>query len=370
MSAQPSEARPRAAVARAAAACHLVVATAPPSRAQASPEPGSSVRFGEVPDFRFVERSGEEVTRASLLGAPWIAVPFYVGCTGPCPSVTTDLRASLLDVVEGSGVRIVSFSVDPEFDTPERLREYARQYSIPDDGTWLFLTGEREAMESFLRGGLGIPLARSEDAAIEYWAAITHGTRLPVVDPQGRIAGWYEVSRGALGGDDPGDVAGAIDLLARRALALSRRQAASRLPAVNASLNALATVLLLLGWMAIRRRRRELHARLMMSAFATSSLFLCCYLYYHLVVQRVTGPVRYGGAGWRKAAYLTMLASHVLLAIVNLPMVLRTLWLAHQKDWERHRRMARRTFPIWLYVSVTGVLVYLALYTWNPGVAG
>ena len=315
-----------------------------------------------MPDFSFVERSGRTVTRADLLGAPWIAVPFFVGCTGPCPTVTSDLRGGLLERLAGTPVRIVSFSVDPEFDTPERLAEYAARYAIGEDEDWLFLTGDRQEMERFLREGLKVPLARSAEAQLEYGASITHGTRLPVVDSQGRIAGWYEVSRQALGEG----VEDALSLLADRARALAAPAGGSFLPLLNAWLNGSACVLLLLGWSAIRAGRRVLHARLMVLACAVSAAFLASYLYYHGVVQRVVGPVRFRGTGAARWGYFALLGSHVVLAVVNLPMVLRTLWWAQRGEWARHRRLARRTFPIWLYVSVTGVLVYLVLYAWNP----
>jgi putative membrane protein len=141
------------------------------------------------------------------------------------------------------------------------------------------------------------------------------------------------------------------------------------LPALNASLNGLAALLLLAGWFAIRAGRRERHAALMRAAFVTSALFLACYLYYHFAVA-AGKPTRYHGTGWSRPAYLALLLSHTVLAVVNLPMVLRTLWLAHRERWDAHRRWARRTFPIWLYVSVTGVLVYLVLYHFNPQPAG
>ncbi len=136
------------------------------------------------------------------------------------------------------------------------------------------------------------------------------------------------------------------------------------LPAVNASLNGLAAVLLVLGWRAIRSGRRERHERLMKAAFAVSAAFLACYLYYHFAVARGE-PTRFHRTGAARTAYLLLLLTHTVLAAVNLPMVLRTLWLAHREDWERHRRLARITFPIWLYVSVTGVLVYVVLYHLN-----
>lgn len=137
------------------------------------------------------------------------------------------------------------------------------------------------------------------------------------------------------------------------------------LPAVNATLNGLAAVLLLLGYRAIRGGRREVHRRFMLAAFASSCLFLACYLYYHFAVARGQ-PTRYHATGAARTAYLALLLSHTVLAVINLPMVLRTLWLAHREDWERHRRLARWTFPIWLYVSVTGVAVYAVLYHLNP----
>jgi uncharacterized membrane protein YozB (DUF420 family) len=142
------------------------------------------------------------------------------------------------------------------------------------------------------------------------------------------------------------------------------------LPAVNAVMNGAATVLLVCGYAAIRSGRRETHARLMVAAFGASILFLAGYLTYHFGVQAEMGPTKFNRTGWVHTAYLVMLASHVVLAAVNLPMVLRTLWLAHRGDLARHKAWARWTFPIWLYVSVTGVLVYLCLYVWNPPLPG
>jgi uncharacterized membrane protein YozB (DUF420 family) len=138
-----------------------------------------------------------------------------------------------------------------------------------------------------------------------------------------------------------------------------------QLPAVNASLNALAAVLLLCGLAAIKAGRRKLHERLMIAAFVVSSAFLACYLYYHLAIARGQ-PTRFNGTGLARTAYFTLLISHTVLAVVNLPLVLRTLWLAHKERWDAHKRLAKITFPIWLYVSVTGVIVYVVLYHWNP----
>jgi len=135
------------------------------------------------------------------------------------------------------------------------------------------------------------------------------------------------------------------------------------LPLVNAILNGTSFVLLLAGLAAIKAGNRKLHESLMYTAMATSAAFLACYLYYHLVI-RTTMPFNRTGA--IKTAYLVMLASHVLLAMVNVPLVLRTVFLARRERWEEHKRWAKVTLPVWLYVSITGVVVYLCLYVWNP----
>ncbi len=133
---------------------------------------------------------------------------------------------------------------------------------------------------------------------------------------------------------------------------------AAALPTVNAALNALAFVLLALGFFAIRRGARERHRQLMLGACAASALFLVSYL------SRValTGTHRFPGGGALRAAYLAVLGSHTLLAAAVLPLVLRTLFLALRRRFPDHRRIARATLPIWLYVSVTGVVVYVLLY--------
>ncbi len=134
------------------------------------------------------------------------------------------------------------------------------------------------------------------------------------------------------------------------------------LPAVNASLNALAGILLVIGYLLIRTRRIELHRRVMIAAFVTSSLFLACYLVYHAQV----GNVRFMRQGLVRPIYFTILVTHVTLAAAVLPLALITLSRGLKGRFPQHRRIARWTFPVWLYVSVTGVLVYVLLYqpTW------
>jgi putative membrane protein len=130
------------------------------------------------------------------------------------------------------------------------------------------------------------------------------------------------------------------------------------LAAFNAGLNSASTVLLLIGWMAVRRGDREMHRKCMMSALGVSALFLVSYL----TRVALTGTHRYPGTGALRAIYLGLLGSHMLLAMLTPPLVLRALYLALRQRFAEHRRLVRYAYPIWMYVSVTGVLVYWMLY--------
>ena len=134
------------------------------------------------------------------------------------------------------------------------------------------------------------------------------------------------------------------------------------LPAVNATLNAVSGILLLTGYALIRSRRIEQHRKVMIAAFTTSSLFLVSYIVYHAQV----GSVRFPRHGFVRPLYYTILVTHVTLAATVLPLAIVTLSRGLKARFSQHRRIARWTFPIWLYVSVTGVLVYVLLYqpTW------
>ena len=133
-------------------------------------------------------------------------------------------------------------------------------------------------------------------------------------------------------------------------------------PFINACLNALSVFFLFLGYIFVRQRRLEAHKRTMILAFAFSALFLGCYLYYHFNYS----SGRFGGEGWVRPLYFFILLSHIILAVVLLPFILRLLWLARQKAFTQHARLARIVWPVWMYISVTGVLVYLFLYQWYP----
>jgi uncharacterized membrane protein YozB (DUF420 family) len=131
-------------------------------------------------------------------------------------------------------------------------------------------------------------------------------------------------------------------------------------PKINATLNGCSAVLLITGRTLIARGKITAHRAVMIAAFATSSLFLACYLYYHWPGHG--GIVYFRGTGWIRTLYLSILYSHIVLAIVIVPMAIMTLSRGLRKQFGPHRAIARWTFPLWLYVSVTGVIVYLMLF--------
>lgn len=133
-------------------------------------------------------------------------------------------------------------------------------------------------------------------------------------------------------------------------------------PALNAVLNGTSALLIVIGVVLIRSHRREAHKRVMLAAVVTSSLFLMSYLYYHAHV----GSVRFEAHGLPRRIYFAILISHTILAAVVVPLVLLTLTRALRGRFERHRKSARWTYPVWLYVSVTGVVIYIMLYRLFP----
>jgi len=135
------------------------------------------------------------------------------------------------------------------------------------------------------------------------------------------------------------------------------------LPAVNASLNGLSALLLIAGFIFIKRGHKTAHRNCMIGAFTTSVVFLACYLTYHATVHAVT---RFVEPAWFRPYYLFILITHTILATVIVPLILMTLWRAKKQNFEAHKKIARWTWPLWLYVSVTGVVIYWLLYVKFP----
>jgi len=133
-------------------------------------------------------------------------------------------------------------------------------------------------------------------------------------------------------------------------------------PTINASLNLLAGVFLLLGWFAIKKGDRKLHQILMVCALVCSTVFLVCYVTYHAMKHGVV--TRYQGTGIKRTIYFTILATHTPLAMIIVPFCIKAVLHAFKGEFKKHTQITRWLFPVWMYVSVTGVLIYLMLYIW------
>jgi protein SCO1/2/putative membrane protein len=327
-----------------ALACAALVSDRPAAPAGESLEPHP----WPLGDFRLTERSGRAVGPDDLAGDVWVAAFIYTRCPSVCPRITAkmvDLGRDLRD----TGVRLVSLSVDPAHDTPEVLSEFASRYRADPD-RWWFLTGPPDEVRDLIATRFHLPVAdRPEDDPARAADPIAHSPLLALVDRGNRVVGVF----------DSNDAA-ALARLRSRARRLDDVRAAV-LPGVNAALNGTCAVLLVAGLGLIRSGRVRPHAACMVAALAVSALFLSCYLYYHFVVAK--GGVPFQGVGKpARVAYFTILLSHTVLAVVDLPLIVGTVALAWRRRFDRHARWARVTFPIWLYVSITGVVVYWMLY--------
>lgn len=315
---------------------------------------------------------------------------------------------------------LVSVTLDPAHDTPEVLRRYAAAHRARP-GRWLFLTGERAAIRRLEQS---CQVQSQEDPDAEPAQRITHTSRVMLIDAEGTVRGTYlivepipdaagnptnrfrrnpealerlrEDARALAAGGRAADrlprlgpVADfgltdqdgrAVDkrmlrggpwvvafVFTRCGLSCPHITAAMSdlqddrlglLPTVNACLNAASAACLVLGYGFIRRRRVTAHVACMTAALALSALFLTSYLYYHFH----KGSTPFTGEGWVRPVYFGILLSHTVLAAVIVPLILWTLWHALRDQYARHVRVARWTLPLWLYVSVTGVVVYLFLY--------
>jgi protein SCO1 len=306
--------------------------------------------YGRVADFSLTERSGKIVGRADLAGKVWVAAFIFTRCAGPCAQVSSSMAKLQQDLAPNQDVVLVSFTVDPEFDTPQVLREYAERFGA-DAGHWLFLTGERAKLYSLIRTSFLLGVERNETPETQPGYAVDHSTKLVLVDSRGHIRGYFD-------GTSPSDIAE----LKQRITVLVWQ---NRLPAVNAALNGLSALVLSVGYLAIRRRRISLHKACMLFALVISALFLTSYLYYHVVVKKGE-PTAFTATGWIRPVYFTVLVSHTLLAAVVAPMALFTAYQGLRDRLDRHVLVARWTLPLWLYVSVTGVVVYWLLYHLYP----
>lgn len=300
----------------------------------------------EVPAFSLTERSGRTITQDDLRGKTCVVSFFFTNCAAGCARTQASMKRLQDDLARYPDVLLVSITVDPQNDTPEVLRKYAEHWKA-DPSRWLFLTGPEQEIYQLIRNGFFLAVQKNNETT-DPGMAIVHSFHLMVVDRQGKVCGFIHDGR------EPDEVT---------RLEARVKQLAGQVPwpAINASLNGCCAVLLVLGYITIRARRIVTHKVLMLCALAVSGAFLTCYLYYHLVVQHGQ-PTRFTGEGLARPVYFGILLSHTGLAVVVAPLALVTTYLGLSNRLGRHMTLARWTLPLWLYVSVTGVVVYWMLY--------
>lgn len=323
-----------------------------------------------VEDFPFTNCDGRTITKQDLLGRPWVAAFVFTHCLTTCPMITQRMR-ELQDRLKHEDIRLVTFAVDPKRDTPEVLKQYA-ELNGADLSRWHFLWGDAVDIYGLIHRSFQMPAQMPDEVTGNYQPI--HSNNVMLVDSQGVVQGKYL-------GTNEEQMASLVREI-RRMLHPKETSAAAppaempseipadawymTLPAVNAGLNGFAAILLAAGYVQIKQRRVLAHRNLMLSAFAVSIAFLACYLVYHAALHQDTGLAgkKFAGQGVIRPVYFTILITHVLLAVTVPVLASITIYRGLKADWPRHRRIAKITFPIWMYVSVTGVIIYLMLYHW------
>ena len=297
-------------------------------------------RYDRVPDFRLVERTGTPLARKDLLGRVWVGEFIFTRCAGACPVMVSRMMSLYKKFPQAT---YVSFSVDPAYDTPEVMRAYMKNNSLPQE--WLFATGSDAQIQDLAKNGFKLSMGPGSTPE----ERIIHSDRLVIVDRYGRQRASCSTSNFEGMAELEDDLR---KVLAEPAIPVAK------LPALNACLNGAAGVLLILGLVSIKAKQKGAHKAFMLMALASSSVFLVSYLTAHYFL----GSTPYKGVGSMRTVYFTILISHTILAALIVPLALLTVYRAFQGAFERHRAVAKWTFPIWLYVSVTGVANYFMLY--------
>lgn len=356
-----------------------------------------------IAPFEFTDQFGKKITNDDLKGKPWIVGFVFTRCLGPCPAVSMEMKK----VRDLTGVKTVTVTVDPDFDTQEILARYAKNFiglKEDDPDPWLFLRGDKNKVYELIQKSFLLPVQEMKGADRKPGWEVLHSTEILLVNAENQVVAKFNAQkdeevaklRRILQEKEPfplppeGVKADPSDVLAlpNGGRLIIQRDGNSdeedegeanepeeadqgseqpksappawalKLPAVNATLNGIAALLLISGYVLIKRGKRDAHRNAMLAAFAMSILFLTCYLIYHYYVpsKRFEGPIGL------KLIYYPILISHVILAVFVPFMAGKTIFRAFKQNWVGHRRIARITYPIWIYVSVTGVIIYLMLY--------
>ena len=376
----------------------------------------------ELPDFRLPESMGQTVSLKDLIGKRWLANFIFTRCAGPCPMMTRDISELHRQVGKSNpDFRFVTFTVDPENDTVEVLKKYAETFQA-DHERWKFLTGSEAEILTLIRGGFLQYVQPNVGESRTPGFEVAHSNRAVLVNENGipvasfvmtipadvaklrRIIDGKEdfpepgpgLTFSISSGDNPpvpltlvpAENGDAEDTTVKEGdsekdsavnesfpeTPQSKNQRidellpswAANMPTINAGLNSACIVLLCFGLAAIKSGNRNRHRNLMIFSFVVSVAFLVCYLTYHEVLYRFTGyrGRAFDGSLLATRLYFSILIPHVILAAIVPILALRVFYLAFKERWPEHRRLARITLPIWLFVSITGVVIYGMLYHW------
>lgn len=314
-----------------------------------------------LPAFALTERSGRTVRLDDLRGKVWVASFTFTRCAGACWQITETMNRLQREFAHEKDFLLVSISVDPVYDTPEVQQAYAAAKGA-DAERWLFLTGKPDEIYLLIGEGFRLTVRPREGPERKPGFEVDHTPKVALVDQRGHVRGFFDGRQT----DDTGTSVDELPALKREITELLRGDTAATIATFNALLNTSCVVLLLAGYLAIRGRRETLHKACMLAALGVSAVFLASYLYMHIVIKQ--GQPTYfserhpDAAAWLGQVYLAILGTHTVLAAVVTPLALYTAYLGLRDRRARHARLARWTFPIWLYVSVTGVVVYWMLY--------
>lgn len=381
----------------------------PPPFVQLSPnEPAIPWSPRQVGEFHLIDQNDEPVTRETLLGEQWIANFIFTRCTYQCPATSRKIM-TLNQELRKFPVRFVTITVDPEHDTVAIMKEFASIWKA-EAPRWRFCTGKPDDVMQLIRNGFKVPAWENVGTARLPGMEFAHSNHLIHVDANGVILGRYDSGvdaelvtlRRVVQGDiatplkyQPASLDAVAALEHRKQEIVAKKKAAHeqgeedplaklpgwarRLPMTNAMLNSLATLLLLQGYVAVKLGRIQAHQRMMWMAFFVSVAFLGSYLTYHYALHHFAG-VRgkpFHGTGLIVPIYYGILISHVVLAAI-VPLLAIVTIRTGRRAWPKgispaqaaklvqerqiHKRWAWITFPIWLYVSVTGVIIYWMLY--------
>lgn len=362
------------------------------------PEDGVALTVGTLPPFSLTAHTGATVTRDDLLGEPWVACFVFTRCTYTCPDISLKFRRIQDALPPENKTKLISVTVDPTHDTPEVLAGFAENFGADPD-RWLFLTGSPKDVLRLTTVNFGmfarelfgkdrqpgnevahtnrVVLVNKEGIPVRSFLAAGPTADTEMVALQRILEGKRPFPKVPMPIKPPEDDAVDKDAGKAASTAINEDDSANRpawltsLPLVNASLNTLAAILLIFGFGAIKSGRKRLHKACMLTAFCVSIAFLACYLTHKTGLWQYTGvpSKQFSGAGIAKIVYLAILIPHIILAMVVPIIASITIYKGLRQQWDSHRRWAKLTFPIWLYVSVTGLIIYLMLYHW-PATAG